>query len=679
MIKLVDGVNNLLEKFVLFSVLLFPITIVLVKSGGSSIFGILVLLSLYVFFTQALKLNFTREEKLFFYSFLLFFLIAILISWGSGFDKEAWKADSRFLNLLFAVPLYFLFKNYLKNTAIIWWGLFLAVISCGAVAFYEINFGSLYGGFDGRAKAATHPILFADMSLAMMSMLLMAMTTLKKWDFKIIAAMILISSFGLSAVILSQSRGAWVILPVLALMFFWQFKKHISVKSFSITMLVMPLLAISIYLIPSTGLQQRVDSTFSNVQKYSQGTHKTTSVGTRFEMWKASWLIFEEMPFKGVGWGNYQETAKVLVEQGLVSKSAATWNNPHSQYFSVLANGGLVMLVALFILFLVPLKRFRNLLRINDSETRAYALAGISLIVAYMGFAFSESIFERTIPTAFFAFYIALFFAMANRTKEQKTIEGIKRTKKLSVVLVAYNEADRIEECLLSISGWADEIIIFDNGSTDGTIEIAKKYTDKVFVTDWPGYGKQKQRALDKAQYEWVLSLDADEKLTPELRSEIDYVLSSDNREVAYKIPIALILYDKRLDFGLYSRNHLRLFKREVARYTDVAVHERVIIKDGKIGLLQERFLHYSYRDLKHAVDKFNQNAWLWATERFEKGKKTTWLTAVINSIWLFFSGYFLKLGFLDGFRGLIMAAQAGMYTFNKYAILWALRLQEKK
>jgi len=293
-------------------------------------------------------------------------------------------------------------------------------------------------------------------------------------------------------------------------------------------------------------------------------------------------------------------------------------------------------------------------------------------------FGLTESIFERSIPTVFFSFYIALLFALANRNKQQQNLDGITRKEKLSVIIIAYNEADRIEECLSSVAGWADEIVLFDNGSTDGTIEIAKKYTDKVFVTDWPGYGKQKQRALEQAQYDWVLSLDADEKLTPELRSEIDIALSSESKNVAYKIPLALILYNKRLDFGLYTRDHLRLFKREGARFTDATVHESIVTPKGNVGLLQERFLHHSYRDLKHAVDKFNQNAWLWGTERFAKGKKTSGLSAVIHAVWKFILGYILRLGFLDGFRGLIMAVHAAVYTFNKYAALWTLNLQEK-
>jgi len=679
--KLDLGFDNLLEKFVLLAVFFFPVLIVLVKSGGTSIFGVMVLLSLYVFFRKAIKQDFTRDEKLVFYSLLLFFLLAMFISLISGFDKAAWKSGSRFLNLLFAIPLYFLFKTYLRKTVVVWWGLLAGIVFCGFAAIYEFKFGSYYfegNFFPDRAKGVTHPILFADISLSMGVMFLMGLSTIKKWNNKLSITVLLVVFFCLAAVILSKSRGPLIILPVLVLMLIWQVKARFSKKASLITMSMISIVAVVIYLIPVTGVQQRIDSTFSNIQKYTEGTHKTTSVGTRFEMWKASWLIIKKQPVLGVGWGNYQETAQKLVDQGKVNKIAAAWNNPHSQYFSALVNGGLITLFALLILFLVPMSMFKKLLVFGDREVRAYALAGIALIVGYMGYAFSESIFERTIPTAFFAFYLAMLFALANRAKEEKSIAGVQRAKKLSVIIIAFNEADRIGECLASVSGWADEVVLFDNGSTDGTIEIAKKYTDKVFVTDWPGYGKQKQRALENAQYEWVLSLDADEKLTPELRSEIDTALSSESNNVAYKIPLALILYNKRLDFGLYTRDHLRLFKREGARFTDATVHESIVIQKGNVGLLRERFLHYSYRDLKHAVEKFNQNAWLWGTERFAKGKRAFWFSAIIHAIWKFISGYIIRLGFLDGFRGLIMAVHAAMYTFNKYAVLWTLNLQEK-
>lgn len=680
MMKLQAGLNGLLEKYVLLAVFLFPITIVLVKSGGTTIFGITAILSLVIFFKKAVKQVFSREEKLFFYSCVLIFLMAMFVSLLGGFDKDAWKPVSRMLNLLLAVPLYFLFKQYLRKENIIWWGLFIAVVLCGAVAIYEVGFGSLYGsGAVGRIGASTNPILFGNISLSMMAMLVVAATTVKKMNYKVMLMVLVIIFFGLAATLLSHSRGGWLMLPVLIVIIAWQLKSKISAKSLSLVVLMVPLIAVIMYMVPATGIQDRIDRSFDNIQKYSQGTGKTTSIGIRLEMWKASWLLFEQQPVAGVGWGNYQENVRKLIEQKKASPKTDTWGSPHSQYFSAIVAGGSLMLFALVVFFLVPIFRFKRLLAFNDARVKSYALAGIVLIIGYMIYGLTESIFERSIPTGFFAFYLALLFAMANRIKEQKAIKGIKREKKLSVILIAYNEVDRIEKCLLSVYGWADEIVVFDNGSADGTIEIAKKYTDKVFVTDWPGYGKQKQRALNEAQFEWVLSIDADEQLTSELRAEIDSIVSSGNDEIAYRIPWAVTIYNKRLDFGRSGRAPLRLFKREGARFSEASVHEKVLLPAGKVGRLQERLLHFTHRDLKHAMDKFNQYAWLWATERFKKGKRASMLSAIAHGSWTFIVAFFFRLGFLDGYRGFLMAVHISLYSFNKYAALWTLELQHNK
>ena len=167
----------------------------------------------------------------------------------------------------------------------------------------------------------------------------------------------------------------------------------------------------------------------------------------------------------------------------------------------------------------------------------------------------------------------------------------------LSVIVIVKDEADRIADCLSSVAGIADEIIVLDSGSTDNTVEICRQFTDKVFETDWPGYGKQKQRALDKATGDWVLSIDADERLTPELADEIDAVIKSKPEEVAFKMQWAVVAFGKQLNHGRSARFVSRLFRRSGARFTDAIVHEKVMFSEGKVGKLKNRLLHYSIRD----------------------------------------------------------------------------------
>ena len=192
--------------------------------------------------------------------------------------------------------------------------------------------------------------------------------------------------------------------------------------------------------------------------------------------------------------------------------------------------------------------------------------------------------------------------------------------KTLSITVITKNEEDRLPLCLESVKDIADEIIVLDSGSEDRTVEIARQYTDQVFVTDWPGYGKQKQRALEKASCDWVLAIDADEALTPELRDEIAAMLNSDIEEVAYYLPWAVTILGKRLDHGRSARAPLRLFKREGSRFSEDVVHETVLLPPGKTAKMKGRLLHFTHRDFGHALYKNADYAWLGAQKRFEKG-----------------------------------------------------------
>jgi len=253
---------------------------------------------------------------------------------------------------------------------------------------------------------------------------------------------------------------------------------------------------------------------------------------------------------------------------------------------------------------------------------------------------------------------------------------GSVHKKTLSVTVITKNEEDRLPICLDSVREIADEIIVLDSGSEDRTVEIARQYTDQVFFTDWPGYGKQKQRALEKASCDWVLAIDADEALTPELRREIAAMLESDVDEVAYYLPWAVIILGRRLDHGRSARAPLRLFKRVGARFSEDVVHETVLLPPGKTATMKGRLLHFTHRDFGHALYKNADYAWLGAQKRFEKGKKGGLFGATARGILVFLQVYIIRGGFLDGPVGFIMAVMYSQVAFNKYAGLWALRRQ---
>lgn len=249
----------------------------------------------------------------------------------------------------------------------------------------------------------------------------------------------------------------------------------------------------------------------------------------------------------------------------------------------------------------------------------------------------------------------------------------------LSVIVIVKNEEDRIADCLDSVAAIADEIIILDSGSSDNTVEICKQYTDKVFETDWPGYGKQKQRALNKASGVWVLSIDADERLTPELADEIQAVIKSDHEEVAFKMQWAVVAFGKQLNHGRSARYVTRLFRREGARFSDDIVHEKVIFPQGKVSKLKNRLLHYSIRDYEHLLSKSSLYAWLGGKKRYEKGVTGGGLWgASIRAILVFLQIYILRGGFMDGSVGFLIAVNYSQGAFNKYAALWTLRRESK-
>ncbi len=244
---------------------------------------------------------------------------------------------------------------------------------------------------------------------------------------------------------------------------------------------------------------------------------------------------------------------------------------------------------------------------------------------------------------------------------------------RLSVTVITKNEEDRLPLCLESVKDLADEIIVLDSGSSDQTVEIARQYTDQVFETDWPGYGVQKQRALEKAQGEWVLAIDADEALTPELQNEIKAMLSHDVDEVGFYLPWAVTIFGKRLDHGRSARAPLRLFRREGSHFTADQVHETVLLPAGKTGKMKGRLLHFTHRDFGHTLYKNAHYAWLGAQKRYAVRKKGGLFGATLRGILVFLQIYIVRGGFLDGRVGFLMAVMYSQGAFNKYAGLWTL------
>jgi glycosyltransferase involved in cell wall biosynthesis len=235
----------------------------------------------------------------------------------------------------------------------------------------------------------------------------------------------------------------------------------------------------------------------------------------------------------------------------------------------------------------------------------------------------------------------------------------------ISVIIITLNESSKIESCLQSVA-WASEIIVVDSGSTDNTTEICRKYTNEVYQTDWPGYGLQKNRALGYATSDWVLSLDADEFVTPELATEIQKVLESGEVDT-YKIPRLSSFCGKYLRHGGWWPDYVaRLFRNHSAQFSEDIVHERLLFS-GKSGILKQHLKHASIDNLDAMLSKINSYSSSGAQKMVARGKTTGLGSAISHGFWIFFRTYFLRLGFLDGREGFMMAVSAGENTYYRY------------
>jgi glycosyltransferase involved in cell wall biosynthesis len=247
----------------------------------------------------------------------------------------------------------------------------------------------------------------------------------------------------------------------------------------------------------------------------------------------------------------------------------------------------------------------------------------------------------------------------------------------LSAILITRNEALNLPDCLASLQAWVDEVVIVDNGSTDATLAIAEQYGARVIRTeDWPGFGPQKNRALDAARCDWVLSIDADERVSPELAQEIRQVIQS-GEAAAYEMPRLSWYCGRFMHHSGWRPDHvLRLFQRGQARFSDDWVHERVL-PSQPVKRLQHDLLHYSYRNFSQVLAKTDAYSSASAQQAFARGKRASFGAALGHGLWAFVRTYFLRAGFLDGAHGLALAISNAETSYYKYLKLWLLSREE--
>jgi glycosyltransferase involved in cell wall biosynthesis len=249
----------------------------------------------------------------------------------------------------------------------------------------------------------------------------------------------------------------------------------------------------------------------------------------------------------------------------------------------------------------------------------------------------------------------------------------------ISVIIITLNEAHNIVECLASVR-FASQVIVLDSGSTDGTVELARQAGAQVYQTsEWPGFGPQKNRALDYAEQPWVLSLDADERIPPVLAAEIAaHVLG--NRQAAAEMPRRTQFCGQWINHCGWSPDHVtRLWPRGTARFSESLVHERLVTQNLPVVRFKHKLEHYSYPTPAHYWDKLAKYSQAWAMERYTKGQNTTMARAAGSGFVAFVRSYFLRLGFLDGALGFAVCVMQAQSAFGKYFTLYGLNRQTKR
>lgn len=605
-----------------------------------------------------------KELRLIHFAFWFFVLVSAVAWIVDGFSYEGLKTLGTHARFILFWPLVITLTAAALKAAGAFSAMILAAIAASVILVVDLL--AHQGGFDSffryRFGGGINPITFGNITLLASVISWVACFHLWHQNRKGPALLALaIGSTGILIALLSQTRSNLIALPVLLLFFLALVPARARIPA---------ILAIAVLIVSAVLSSNRVTDT---IEQVSEGEFDP-SIKLRFEAWQVAWNTFSDNPLTGAGLNGYKLASQAHGESDDVHRNflSCCTDHAHNDFLQAAATRGALGILSWLFLLGIPFAVFARQLRTPHKPVACLAIAGAMLPAGYLTFGLTEATFDRSLFLTFYLLGVAGFAsAMFNELAASYTRQ---RKVRVSATVITMNEEDHIEDCLKSALLVADEIIVLDSGSSDRTAEIARQYADVVEITDWPGFGIQKQRALEKASGDWVLSLDADERITPELAREINHHLSEPDAD-AYKLPWAVTIYGKRLDFGRSGRAPLRLFRREGVSFSDALVHERILIPAGrKVKTLRGRLTHYTHRDFGHSLEKSAKYAWLGAREKHRKGKKTrTMIYPTLRGLMTFVQVYFIRFGFLDGAVGYLTAVTYAQVTFNKYAGLWTL------
>lgn len=376
-------------------------------SSGYGIGTVLIFLSSSALCVLKPKLSeFTKEDRVLFSIFALYAIAMFVFAYLDGWHVRELDRPSRFI---LALPVMLLLLKLVGRVQWLWFGVVLGAILAFTLAVYERS----VLGF-GRAQGSQHPIMFGNigMMLGLISFV-SSMYFLAKKRYLWLALGIVGGLCGIGASVLSASRGGWVALPLIGFFLLWQSRFLLGKKTLVGALATSVFLIVVAVAVPQTGIKDRIDEAVSDVVKYDTGVDKKTSVGLRFEMWKAALIMFKSSPFIGVGeYGSVSVKAKI-VEEGTVSKEVLGYSHAHNEYINALGLNGVVGFTFLMGIYLIPLKLFLKKIRQypDNWNVKSYAMAGALVPMSYMDFGLSQVMFSHNIGVMMYAFPIVYFWA----------------------------------------------------------------------------------------------------------------------------------------------------------------------------------------------------------------------------------------------------------------------------
>ena len=520
---------------------------------------------------------------------------------------------------------------------------------------------------------------------------------------------------GLGAVALTQARGALlgVALALAVLGLLWWLRRRAQSSAGQGTEAGrnaregrqpwwrqrQPVLAAMLGLVVLAGATDYMGARFADIgpqyERFQAGDNNS-EVGQRLALWGIALRAARHAPFTGVGFDGFGAETQRQRDTGELARDALVlYQGPHNEYLAGLSAAGIPGLIVIVLFFWAPLVvGCRRFLRGQQTET---ALMLVLFSASYAAFTMTDSLLDRQISLLAYVLLASWLMSAsgpgaaaagpagmggpkggagsvapkvaAASAGTVTTADGLSVPGGLSVAIIARNEAHRIARCLQSVA-FADQIVVLDSGSTDDTVAIARGLGADVEVTpDWPGFGPQKNRALARCRYRWVLSIDADEQVSDALAAEILRVLREAPAEATvagYWLRRSSRYCGQVIRHGLWGNDRvLRLFERQRGRFTDARVHESLVC-DGETRVLEGILVHDSVDSPEDARSKARRYAFLGAEALRARGRGGS-LQGGVHAGWSFLRGYLLRAGFLDGRFGLTLARLNAAGTFWKY------------